>query len=602
MGLRPAGAALSAVLVLLIGGGVSAGAGSRPPSSPGGVVKIASGGTVTVAVSSLPSEFNPSTPAGSNAVTQMVMEQVWPQAFIVNPAMAPRQGPGLVSSAELVSVSPQTVVYTLAKQARWSDGVPITATDFIYDWHEFLAEGPVLPASFPLTGYDAIASITGSKDGRVVTVVFNTDYADWDALFSNLVPAHIARALWMGCRLRRHRPLAPRLGRTVRGDQDRPGQGARLVPQPRLLGRAGSARPHRLPGRELGGGDAVGACKRVGRCRRARPRSERLFDSARQLEPRRERRAVAELWQLDFNFADSLTGTLDMRQAIADTISSSQLVADSVGLTTPLASAATNHVYELGSPGHRPNNGAYSAPNLVAAGQLLSAAGFTMSSDGLAVGATGAPLVLTLTGPSGNSMVGRVEQELQAELLESGIQLRIRNVGLGTLLAETLPQGHYQLAIAPYLLSRFPSANSPLYTNPVGPTPLTPAGSSTSPSVKGVGPYVPGVGVEPSAAVAGVVTRDVLGFDDPAVSTLYAQAVAQLNFDTDVGLYNAIDVDLWTEVASIPLFQQPVALIYRDDILNISVSPTWAGPMWNAENWALQISPPPTTSTTTVRS
>ena len=45
---------------------------------------FAAGGTVTVAVPYLPRNFNPSTPAGANGVTQMVMEQVLPQAFVID--------------------------------------------------------------------------------------------------------------------------------------------------------------------------------------------------------------------------------------------------------------------------------------------------------------------------------------------------------------------------------------------------------------------------------------------------------------------------------------------------------------------------------------
>ena len=40
-------------------------------------------------------------------------------------------------------------------------------------------------------GYRDIRSVKGSNKGRTVTVVFRTPFADWQMLFSNLLPAHI---------------------------------------------------------------------------------------------------------------------------------------------------------------------------------------------------------------------------------------------------------------------------------------------------------------------------------------------------------------------------------------------------------------------------
>ncbi len=40
----------------------------------------------------------------------------------------------LIISSEPVSLTPETIVYTLNPKAVWSDGVPITAADFEYAW------------------------------------------------------------------------------------------------------------------------------------------------------------------------------------------------------------------------------------------------------------------------------------------------------------------------------------------------------------------------------------------------------------------------------------------------------------------------------------
>ncbi|MDA8292143.1 MAG: hypothetical protein M0Z33_10770, partial [Actinomycetota bacterium] len=111
MGLRRQPLAALALLTLLVASGGAAGAsrhlaagtGRRAPEralrarrssastttstlpGPGQSVFV-EGGTVTVAVPSIPTQLNPSVPAGANRVTAMVTAQVWPQPFVVDPS------------------------------------------------------------------------------------------------------------------------------------------------------------------------------------------------------------------------------------------------------------------------------------------------------------------------------------------------------------------------------------------------------------------------------------------------------------------------------------------------------------------------------------
>lgn len=599
MGLRPAAATLFAALALAVFASAVSGASSTTTTSPPNTaITVAKGGTVTVAVSSLPTEFNPSTVAGSNAITEMVMAQVWPQAFIVGSNDLPRTGPGLVTSAELVSVNPQTVVYTLAKRARWSDGVPITASDFIYDWHEYVAVGPSLPAFFPLAGYQAIKSVTGSKGGHVVTVVFKTSYADWNALFSDLVPAHIAARYGWARAFSGSTPKHMVSGGPFAIARVSPGKELVLTRNPHYWGTP--AQLDRIVFRVEPSTSATLRALANGSVDVAQLYPSTNVTSAvlRSHDLVETESESPELWQLVFNLADPTLSSLAVRQAVADSIDRAQLLANSVGIVSPSLGVAGNRIFADGAPGHRDNDTSQLKVNASAADLLLESAGVSFDQRGEAsVG--GKPLVLTVSGPSGSPMVAALESQLAADLLESGIVLRVDNVDPTTFLSAMLPEGRYQLALVPYLLSRYPSTSSLLYTNPVGPTPdaLTDVATTTIPVSSTVATHVGGSEDEPGAAAAGVVTRDVLGLDDPAIATLYAQAASQLNFETDASLYNQIDTDLWAVMPSLPLFQQPVALVRSDKIVNILESPTWVGPLWDAQNWAIQISPPPTTST-----
>ena len=111
--------------------------------------------------------FNVNTSAASEFVLQEIMNMVWPQAFIVNNKLQPVLNNQLLQSAVQTSLNPQTVVYTLNPKAVWSDGTPITADDFIYNWqaqsgnpaYTDVGGKPYDDAS--TTGYSQIASVVG---------------------------------------------------------------------------------------------------------------------------------------------------------------------------------------------------------------------------------------------------------------------------------------------------------------------------------------------------------------------------------------------------------------------------------------------------------
>ena len=153
------------------------------------------GGAISFGMTESPTGCNPNTPAGDTPGTQTVLAGVLPSPFVPNVVTAagqPTSNSDLIESAEPLSIKPQTIVYTLNPKAVWSDGVPITAADFKYAWEQQRGD-PVVssPDVASIAGYRDIASVTGSNGGHTVTVKFKTTFADWQMLFTNLVPAHV---------------------------------------------------------------------------------------------------------------------------------------------------------------------------------------------------------------------------------------------------------------------------------------------------------------------------------------------------------------------------------------------------------------------------
>ena len=133
--------------------------------------------------------------AASNTYDQaQIMSGLIPSPFILNPDLSVTLNKDLVTSAELTSSSPETVVYKINPNAVWMDGTPITADDFIFNW-KFQDGKDCSATDCPVagtTGYDAIDTVTGSDNGKTVTVVFKNPYPDWQALFA-LFPANVAK-------------------------------------------------------------------------------------------------------------------------------------------------------------------------------------------------------------------------------------------------------------------------------------------------------------------------------------------------------------------------------------------------------------------------
>ena len=104
----------------------------------------------------------------------------------------------LQEPAELTSEDPMTVVYRIREDAVWSDGTAIDLDDALWHWyHNSAREDQCVgcnPASTSL--HDTVESITGSDNGKTITVTYDDGFAnpEWYArgLFS--YPAHIAQA------------------------------------------------------------------------------------------------------------------------------------------------------------------------------------------------------------------------------------------------------------------------------------------------------------------------------------------------------------------------------------------------------------------------
>jgi peptide/nickel transport system substrate-binding protein len=156
------------------------------------------GGTLYIPrfASSLPACLNPF--ACERVQPDPLLTQVLEGAFETGPDLVQR--PNLVSRAEYTK-KPFTVTYHIRPEARWSDGVAITAHDFEFSYEQYRT---IEPPGLDWVGlYRKIwrTSVLGPKTYRVE---FREPYAYWRELFPIVLPKHVLeghdltkRELWL---------------------------------------------------------------------------------------------------------------------------------------------------------------------------------------------------------------------------------------------------------------------------------------------------------------------------------------------------------------------------------------------------------------------
>lgn len=157
--------------------------------------ELQDGGEITMAIEKDINSWNLLSTEGNVFETGMVLKEVLPYTFYGTPDLNAAMNEDLLESAEQTSDDPLTIVYKIKQEAVWSDGTPITAEDFIYNWKVQNGTDCKDCATASTAGYDQVKSVTGSDDGKTVTVVFDRPFADWKQNWGSggaMYPAHIA--------------------------------------------------------------------------------------------------------------------------------------------------------------------------------------------------------------------------------------------------------------------------------------------------------------------------------------------------------------------------------------------------------------------------
>jgi peptide/nickel transport system substrate-binding protein len=181
------------IAVVLVAAVVAAApAASTPAQTP------RAGGTVVFGPIAEPGCLNWLVPACGSQSFFWTVEKVLVPPFALGPDFAPQ--PRLVSRAAFTTKPPFTLTYEIRKEARWSDGKPVTARDFVFT-HRAVRKHL---AGTPEAGIHGLVRSIRAVDAKTVRVVLRSRDARWrSSLFYFVLPQHALvgenlKRIWTG--------------------------------------------------------------------------------------------------------------------------------------------------------------------------------------------------------------------------------------------------------------------------------------------------------------------------------------------------------------------------------------------------------------------
>ncbi len=324
-----------------------------------------------------------------------------------------------------------------------------------------------------------------------------------------------------------------------------------------------------------------------------------------------------EEMQMLFNLASGqLTSSLPFRDGLAKIINRPGLVSQVVDPILPGSAPADNYLYANGQSGYVADSAGYNHPHPKDASSLFRALGMKIAPPGLPGAGTwmlnASPVVLSIAWNVNDPWANQAGTLIASQLYSAGFEVRTLPVAQSVLDNSIIPSGDYTMVLMPVETGPFPSRMEGMYT-PLPSSLTSPSSSSSSPSpsspvstssVSSVSPASPPL---PSASstspgysipsspqdgslplVYGNGSRiDVNNFYDPAVSVLFSRAERHMNPMRSAPVYQQVDMLLWHDMPSLPLFTIPVITVHRNWIAGVSSDVDGPGPFFDLAEWQI---------------
>jgi len=519
------------------------------------------GGQLVFAIEKNVTNWNVLSSAGNVFEGGEVLKPVLPSTFVTQPDLTVAMNTDLLDSARVTNTNPETIVYKIKANAVWSDGTPITAEDFRYNWK--LQNGRDCPGCPVVTtsGYDQVRSVVGAADGKTVTVILTKPFTDWRQLWSGsspIYPAHIAAAhgdittpqglaasfTWFG------KTVPAYSGGPFEIVQFTNNESVTLVPNPRWYG----PRPKldRLIYRIITDASQEQAALQSRAVQVIYPQPQ--VDVVQQV---RTIRGVSSFvgpglsWEhLDLNLQNGYLADPVLRTALFTAVDRQAIIDRTVGQFTTKIKPLNSHNFVPRQSGYEDvvSETGQGSGNLTRAKQLLAAAGYKIDGDQLTT-FVGMPVPPMRIRYAVGNQVRRLECELFAQQVKPlGITVQVAPTDN---LASTLSTGDYDIAVFSWIMTSFPYG---------GALQLWSTGQGNN-----FGHY-----------------------SNPDVDRLIAAAASSTDASIAKEELTQADRRMTRDAYVLPLYQKPTFLALDNNVANVRDNPSLDGPPYNAAQWGFR--------------
>lgn len=526
--------------------------------------EVTPGGTLTYTIEKTIENWNTLTSAGNVFDTGEVLNSIYPIPFTVQPDLSVVLNEDLMVSAEQTSASPQTLVYKIRPEAVWSDGTPISADDFMYQWKAQNGECKKCDIN-STTGYAAIEKLEASDGGKTVTVTMKESYADWKAMFSTaLLPAHAANPVGLDAASLEKSfntgfAALPKVsgGPFVISDFQKD-QSVTLTPNPKWYGKTKPAleklvfrmitdatqEPPALDNKEV---DAIYPQPQVDLIKQ--------LDGMKDIQYQLDLGLVFE--HIDLNLQNPALQDLAVRKALFTATDVPGMIARTVGQMDKDIKPLTNRMFVPTQKGYVDNitEFGYGTGNVETATKYLTDAGYKIE-GGKLIDKAGKPFPeLSFRYSEGNA-IRQSQAELFADAAKKiGIPIKVTPTDdLGATLTQADANHKYDVIVFAWVATPFGSANAALYQS--------------------------------NTAQGGESWGSNFGhYKNDAVDKALAESITTTDPAKQVEVLNAADKQMSADAYTLPLYQKPVILAYNKKWANIRDNATSLGPPYNTQEW-----------------
>lgn len=522
-----------------------------------------------------PGNLMPIIAAGNSTAIGNLTVRVLDGLYRISPDISFIPDPDQGTATSAIVNGQQVVTIKINPKAVWDDGKPITSADYIFTTKTESSLDPKnggCASILSSTGFEQIETSKAVSDKEVqFTFKKGEPFADWQSLFSGssaLIlskhvvdqgsPAATCKYITKGWAVKDGIPAGasngPWLlqGKNVNTQQ----KTITLVPNPKYWG----AKPKlaRLVYQTIGStSDTNVKALQNGDVDIIYPQPQLdLVKSLKGLSGVKTEISFGPSFEhFDFNTADPLLKMPEVRKAIALAMDRKSIVSKTVGKFSDKAEVLGNRIVLNTQKGYEDHSGEYATQNIAKAKQLLESVGGKLGSDGF-YKINGKQVAFKVITTQENPLRDQTITTAAAQVKAAGIKLTefaSPDIFADKSKPNSLEAEGFQIALFAWVGGPALSSNASIY--------LTRS--------KGGG-------------------QNYSQGSDPKVDDLLTKMKSAPTTDAEVAFANQADAQLWQDMYTLPLYQKPTLLSFRDNISGLADNSTQAGPLWNSDKITVQ--------------